>query len=261
MKKNECSYNSCCWGSSFIFGKTWLKRFLFNKCGKPPETLDTHSFAVLIGVGATTINPYLAIDSIYQRYEKKLYGNLNFDECTKRFKKAIENGLLKIMSKMGISVLSSYRGGCNFESVGLSRAVVSEYFPGMVSRISGIGLIGIEEKIKKLHQKAYSKNLFILPIGGIYKYRKTGEQHQIQGNLIHILQNAVTTGSYETYKKYSKAITCSLTPINLRDLLEFKKAKQSLNLDEVEPIEEITKKDLEVEVCLMELYQRKPMKL
>ncbi len=205
------------------------------------ETLDTHSFAVLIGVGATTINPYLAIDSIYQRHEKKLYGNLNFDECTKRFKKAIENGLLKIMSKMGISVLSSYRGGCNFESVGLSRAVVSEYFPGMVSRISGIGLIGIEEKIKKLHQKAYSKNLFILPIGGIYKYRKTGEQHQIQGNLIHILQNAVTTGSYETYKRYSKAIH-DLTPINLRDLLEFKKAKQSLNLDEVEPIEEITKR-------------------
>ena len=205
------------------------------------ETLDTHSFAVLIGVGATTINPYLAIDSIYQRHEKKLYGNLNFDECTKRFKKAIENGLLKIMSKMGISVLSSYRGGCNFESVGLSRAVVSEYFPGMVSRISGIGLIGIEEKIKKLHQKAYSKNLFVLPIGGIYKYRKTGEQHQIQGNLIHILQNAVTTGSYETYKKYSKAIH-DLTPINLRDLLEFKKVKQSLNLDEVEPIEEITKR-------------------
>ena len=118
------------------------------------ETLDTHSFAVLIGVGATTINPYLAIDSIYQRHEKKLYGNLNFDECTKRFKKAIENGLLKIMSKMGISVLSSYRGGCNFESVGLSRAVVSEYFPGMVSRISGIGLIGIEEKIKKTSSKS-----------------------------------------------------------------------------------------------------------
>ena len=70
-----------------------------------------------------------------------------------------------------------------------------------------------------------------MPIGGIYKYRKTGEQHQIQGNLIHILQNAVTTGSYETYKKYSKAIH-DLTPINLRDLLEFKKAKQSLNLDE-----------------------------
>ena len=205
------------------------------------ETLDTHSFAVLIGVGATTINPYLAIDSIYQRYEKKLFGNLNYDECTRRFKKAIENGLLKIMSKMGISVLSSYRGGCNFESVGLSRAVVSEYFPGMVSRISGIGLTGIEEKIKQLHQKAYSKNIFVLPIGGIYKYRKTGEQHQIQGNLIHILQSSVGTGSYETYKKYSNAIH-NLPPINLRDLLEFKKGRKSIDLDEVELETEITKR-------------------
>ena len=107
------------------------------------EVLDTHSFAVLIGVGATTVNPYIAIDSIYQRYEKKLFGKLNFKECVQRYIKSIDNGLLKIMSKMGISVLSSYRGGCNFEAVGLSRSVVAEYFPGMVSRISGIGIAGI----------------------------------------------------------------------------------------------------------------------
>ena len=82
------------------------------------EVLDTHAFAVLIGVGATTINPYLAFDSIYQRYEKNLFGNLNFEECVNRYIKSIDNGLLKIMSKMGISVLSAYRGGCNFEAVG-----------------------------------------------------------------------------------------------------------------------------------------------
>ena len=110
------------------------------------ETLDTHSFAVLIGVGATTVNPYLSIDSIFQRFEKSLFGKLKFNECVNRFKSSIENGLLKIMSKMGISVISSYRGGCNFETVGLSRALVSDYFPGMISRISGIGLIGIEKK-------------------------------------------------------------------------------------------------------------------
>ena len=74
------------------------------------------------------------------------------------------------MSKMGISVLSAYRGGCNFEAVGLSRSVVAEYFPGMVSRISGIGIAGIEKKIKELHKKAFQKNVSILPIGGIYKY-------------------------------------------------------------------------------------------
>ena len=121
------------------------------------ETLDTHSFAVLIGVGATTINPYLIIDCIKQRYEKKLFGKLDFYSCVTRFKKSIENGLLKIMSKMGISILSAYRGGCNFETVGLSRALVSDYFPGMVSRISGIGISGIESKLKALHEKAYKK--------------------------------------------------------------------------------------------------------
>ena len=95
------------------------------------DILDTHSFAVLIGVGATTVNPYLAIDSIYERCEKKLFNNSEFNTCVKKFKKAIDDGLLKIMSKMGISVISSYRGGCNFEAVGLSRAIVSDYFPGM----------------------------------------------------------------------------------------------------------------------------------
>ena len=109
------------------------------------EVLDTHSFAVLLGVGASTINPYIAFDSIYQRYEKKLFGKLNFKECVERYIKSVDNGLLKIMSKMGISVLSAYRGGCNFEAVGLSRSVVAEYFPGMISRISGIGISGIEK--------------------------------------------------------------------------------------------------------------------
>ena len=205
------------------------------------ETLDTHSFAVLIGVGATTINPYLIIDCIKQRYEKKLFNKLDFYSCVTRFKKSIENGLLKIMSKMGISILSAYRGGCNFETVGLSRALVSDYFPGMVSRISGIGISGIESKLKALHEKAYKKNVFILPIGGIYKYRKSGEDHQFQGNLIHTIQHAVTTNSYETYKKYSKGIH-ELPPISLRDLLDFKKKNEPIDISNVEPVSELTKR-------------------
>ncbi len=205
------------------------------------ETLDTHSFAVLIGVGATTINPYLIIDCIHQRYQKKLFGKFDFETCVGRFKKSIENGLLKIMSKMGISVISAYRGGCNFETVGLSRALVSDYFPGMVSRISGIGITGIEEKIKSLHHKAYKSNVYILPIGGIYKYRKSGEEHQFQGRLIHILQHAVGTNSYETYKTYSKGIH-ALPPINLRDLLKFTTKRKPININDVESIENVTKR-------------------
>ena len=197
------------------------------------EVLDTHSFAVLLGAGATTINPYLAFDSIYQRYEKKLFGKLNYEECVRQYIKSVDNGLLKIMSKMGISVLSAYRGGCNFETVGLSRAVVAEYFPGMISRISGIGIFGIEKKIKELHKKAFQKNVSILPIGGIYKYRKNGESHQYQGQLIHMLQHAVTVNSYETYQKYAQGIY-NLPLINLRDLLIFKSPRKSIDINEVE---------------------------
>ncbi len=205
------------------------------------DALDTHSFAVLIGVGATTVNPYLAIDSIYQRFEKKLFGKSDFQSCVKKFKKSIDAGLLKIMSKMGISVISSYRGGCNFEAVGLSRAIVSDYFPGMSSRISGIGVIGIEKKIKELHIKFNSKNVFTLPIGGLYRYRKSGEDHQYQGKLIHLLQSAVGSGSYEQYKKYSQGIH-NLPPINIRDLLEFDKLRSAIDIKEVEPIENILKR-------------------
>ena len=205
------------------------------------DVLDTHSFAVLIGVGATTINPYLAIDSIYHRFEKKLFGKSDFVECVLKFKKSIDAGLLKIMSKMGISVISSYRGGCNFEAVGLSRAIVSDYFPGMSSRISGIGINGIEDKIKKIHLKFFENNISTLPIGGLYRYRKTGENHQNQGNLIHTLQSAVGSGSYEQYKRYSKGIH-SLPPINLRDLLQFKSNKKPIDINEVEAESEILKR-------------------
>ena len=205
------------------------------------EVLDTHSFAVLLGVGATTINSYIAFDSIYQRFEKGLFGKTTFEECIRRYIKSLDNGLLKIMSKMGISVLSAYRGGCNFEAVGLSRSVVAEYFPGMISRISGIGIAGIEKKIKELHLKAFQKNVSILPIGGIYKYRKNGETHQYQGNLIHMLQSAVTSNSYEIYKKYAQGIY-DLPIINLRDLLDFKKLGKAINVENVETVESIRKR-------------------
>jgi glutamate synthase (NADPH/NADH) large chain len=207
------------------------------------EALDTHSFATLIGVGATTVNPYLAFDSLYQRHEKKLFGQYSFDECIKRYINSVNAGLLKIMSKMGISVLSSYRGGCNFETVGLSRTVVNDYFPGVTSKISGIGLVGIEKKIREIHKEAFESTETILPIGGIYRYRKDGETHQYQGRLIHLLQSAVSSNSYEAYKKYAEGIY-NLPPINLRDLIDFRKKKlgPTIEISEVEPIEKILKR-------------------
>ena len=207
------------------------------------EALDTHSFATLKGVGATTVNPYLAFDSLYQRHEKKLFGQYSFDDCVERYIKSVNAGLLKIMSKMGISVLSSYRGGCNFETVGLSRTIVNDYFPGVVSKISGIGLTGIEKKIRQIHKEAFESTDTVLPIGGIYRYRKNGETHQYQGRLIHLLQSAVGSNSYSVYKKYVEGIY-DLPPINLRDLINFRKKKlgPSIELSEVEPIEKILKR-------------------
>jgi glutamate synthase (NADPH/NADH) large chain len=147
------------------------------------------------------------------------------------------------MSKMGISVLSSYRGGCNFETVGLSRTIVNDYFPGITSKISGIGLIGIEKKIREIHKEAFESTDTVLPIGGIYRYRKNGETHQYQGKLIHLLQSAVGSNSYEAYKRYAEGIY-NLPPINLRDLIDFRKKKlgPSINLSEVEPVEKILKR-------------------
>jgi glutamate synthase (NADPH) large chain len=207
------------------------------------EALDTHSFATLLGVGATTVNPYLALDSLYQRFEKKLFGSFGYDECIERFIQSVNYGLLKIMSKMGISVISSYRGGCNFETVGLSRTVASEYFPGVLSKISGIGLSGIEKKLRNIHKEAFYGNDVVLPIGGIYRYRKNGETHQYQGSLIHLLQSAVELNSSETYKKYTKGIY-NLPPINLRDLIGFRKRNlnPSIEISAVEPVENILKR-------------------
>ena len=205
------------------------------------ECLDTHYFAVLIGVGATTVNPYLALDCIYERQQKGLFGNLSYEECVERYKKAVDQGLLKVMSKLGISVISAYRGGFNFEAVGLSRSMVNEYFLGVQSRMSGIGLSGIEKKLTDLHNYAYSDSIQTLPIGGIYRYRNGGETHAYEGRLIHLLQTAVADDSYEMFKKYSNSMS-NFAPINIRDLLEFKESESSIELSEVESITSIRKR-------------------
>ena len=110
------------------------------------ECLDVHYFAVLIGVGATTVNASLVEKLISNRFKKNIYQNTDYPQLIKNFKKSIEKGLRKIISKMGISVISSYRGGRNFEIIGLSRSMVESFFPGMSSRISGIGLDGLEKE-------------------------------------------------------------------------------------------------------------------
>ena len=116
------------------------------------------------------MNPYLAQDGLSDRHVRGLFGDASMGDVVSNYKKAIEAGLLKILSKMGISVISSYRGGYNFEALGLSRALVADYFPGMTSGISGIRLTGIEENLIERHAMAFDEQVIALPVGGCLLY-------------------------------------------------------------------------------------------
>ena len=204
------------------------------------ECIDPHYFAVLIGCGATVVNAYLAEDSLADRIDRGLLDG-TLTEAVARYREAIDQGLLKIMAKMGISVISSYRGGLNFEAVGLSRAMVAEFFPGMTSRISGIGVLGIQRKAEAIHAKGWTSGLDVLPIGGFYKARKSGETHAWEATSMHLLQTACNRASYEIWKQYSAKMR-SNPPIHLRDLLDIKPLGKPVPLEEVESITSIRKR-------------------
>ena len=204
------------------------------------ECIDPHYFAVLVGAGATVVNAYLAEDSLADRIERGLMSS-SLNEAMNRYRAAIDQGLLKIMSKMGISVMSSYRGGLNFEAVGLSRAMCAEYFPGLISRISGIGVSGIQKKASDIHQKGWSGLADFLPMGGFYKSRKSGETHAWEAQTMHMMQTACNRASYDLWKQYSARMQAN-PPIHLRDLLAIKPLGNPVPLDEVESITSIRKR-------------------
>jgi len=204
------------------------------------ECVDPHYFAVLIGCGATVVNAYLAEDSLADRVERGLLDGTLTENVT-RYREAINQGLLKIMAKMGISVISSYRGGLNFEAVGLSRAMCAEFFPGMTSRISGIGVTGIQAKAEEIHAKGWKSGLDVLPVGGFYKARKSGETHAWEASSMHMLQMACNRASFEMWKQYSAKMQ-SNPPIHLRDLLDIKPLGKPVPIEEVESITSIRKR-------------------
>ena len=204
------------------------------------ECFDVHYFAVLIGVGATTVNASLIEKIVCDRLNKNIYKNIEYPNLLFNFKKAIEKGLRKIISKMGISIISSYRGGRNLEIIGLSRSMVESFFPGMPSRISGIGLEGLEKRVRKQHELSFSGNNTVLDIGGEFRFRANSETHAYEGVSIHMLQEAVTRDSYNLYKNYTKRIY-NTKPIHIRDLLKFNESRKVLKLDSVQSISEIRK--------------------
>ncbi|SFC77375.1 glutamate synthase large subunit [Tropicimonas isoalkanivorans] len=204
------------------------------------ECIDPHYFAVLIGCGATIVNAYLAEDSLADRIDRGLL-EMSLTDAVSKYRAAVDAGILKIMSKMGISVIASYRGGLNFEAVGLSRAMVAEYFPGMISRISGIGIAGIQRKAEKVHAQGWLGGTDILPIGGFYKARKSGETHAWGAQSMHMMQTACNTGSFELWKQYSKKMHAN-PPVHLRDLMNFKPLGRPVPIEEVESITSIRKR-------------------
>ena len=207
------------------------------------DAMDVHAYAVLVGVGATAVNAYLAQESFQERQERGLSGGLSLRDVCLNHKRAVEAGLLKILSKMGVSVISAYRGGYNFEAVGLSRALVAELFPGMTSRISGIGLGGIEREVAALHARAWDGAAAPLPVGGLYRQRRTGEAHAFEAQAIHTLQAACDRGDYTAYKAFSDMMRPE-RPIALRDLLEVRTDRAGVGLDEVESVNAVRQRFL-----------------
>ncbi|NCP19017.1 MAG: glutamate synthase large subunit [Erythrobacter sp.] len=202
------------------------------------ECLDTHTLAVLIGVGATTVNPYLAEAALFDRHERGLYGDISREQALRNFRTSLEDGLLKIMAKMGVSVVSSYRGGYNFEAVGLSRAITHDLFPGMPNKISGEGYESLHLSAQDRHRLAFGTRNPDLPIGGFYRQRSGEETHAWGADGMHALQTACATGSEKQWRRFVDVVE-NQPPIYLRDLLGIDEAAEPLSLDQVEPGEAI----------------------
>ncbi len=211
------------------------------------DVWEVHHFACLIGFGATAINPYLALSSIRDLKETgRLQTALHEDELKKNYIKAVNEGLLKVFSKMGISTLQSYQGAQIFEILGLNKDVVDKYFSGATSRIEGMGLDEIAKEVLAKHFLAFSKKdipVERLPVGGNYQWRRKGEFHLFNPQTIHLLQHATRSNDYNTFKKYSKLVNDqSEKACTLRSLFRFKKNNPSISIDEVEPAENIYKR-------------------
>lgn len=210
------------------------------------EPREPHHFALLFGYGASAINPYMVNEIIRDQVNKGFITNVNADYAIKNFNKAIAKGILKIMNKIGISTLHSYRGAQIFEILGLNKTLSSKYFPNTPSRIEGIGLMEVEKEVKKRYQKAFpnSKVASLLPleIGGIYRWRRNGEKHMFNPTTIAKLQQAVRLNSPESYKEYADMVNDqSKNLMTIRGLFEFNNL-DPIPIDEVEPWTEIVKR-------------------
>ncbi len=206
---------------------------------------EVHHFAVLAGYGAEAVNPYLAFDTLLALH-RKLPEDLSDEEVQKRYIKAVDKGLLKVMSKMGISTYQSYCGAQIFDAVGLASGFVDKYFTGTATTIEGVGIQEIAEESVRWHRDAYG-NAHVyrghLDAGGDYAYRLRGEDHAWTPDSISKLQHATRSNSYETYQEFARQVNeQSERLLTLRGLFELQFAAEPVPLDEVEPAANIVKR-------------------
>ena len=205
------------------------------------EGFDTHYAALLIGLGATCIDMSLAQEHILDRHRRGLLPNIDATQSLKNYQKALNSGILKIMSKSGISIVNSYRAGYNFESLGLARGLTRSYFPSMPSRISGIGLIELERLILHRHHRAFGAAVPVTEIGHFYRQRARGDAHAWDPIATRKLQSAVRNKSFAQYQEYVTLLD-KLPAITIRDLLEFTQESSDVSLEDVESVSGIRKR-------------------
>ncbi len=213
------------------------------------EVREVHHIALLVGFGAAAVNPYLAMESAEDLVRQGVISGITPEKAVANLIKALGKGVLKVMSKMGISTIASYTGAQVFEAIGLSKEVVDEYFTGVTSRLGGVSLDTIAQETIKRHHIAYPPGGEVpgtkrLPIGGEYQWRREGEPHLFDPETVFTLQHSTRAKRYDIFKRYTQKIDDqSHKLMTLRGLFTFKEGvRPAIALDEVEPISEIIKR-------------------
>jgi glutamate synthase (NADPH/NADH) large chain len=213
------------------------------------EAREVHHFCLLLGYGAAAINPYLAFDSIEDRIRQGILDQVDFPTATRNYIKAVGKGVLKVMSKMGISTVASYTGAQIFEAIGLGEDLVDEYFTGTVSRLGGIGLDEIAEEVRRRHRTAYpdrpeERSHRDLDYGGEYKWRREGEYHLFNPKTVFKLQHATRAGRMDIFREYSRLVDDQSEALcTLRGLFRLRTGERPpVPLEEVEPVEAILRR-------------------
>ena len=210
--------------------------------GEPREVAD---MALLVGYGAGAVNPYLAFESIHAMVKDGVLTDVDPSAADKNYVKALKKGLLKVLSKMGISTIASYHGAQIFEAVGIGKSVIDAYFTGTASRLGGVGLAEIAREAVARHADGFHREPHELDVGGVYAWRVDGERHLWTPESVASLQKAVRLGDAKSYEDYARAINDQSAGLStLRGMWEFKAAagRAPIAIDEVEPAKEIVKR-------------------